>query len=861
MVTGTTATDGAGRWAAEVPPWSIDRPALRARLDGTSPGTAVFLAAPAGFGKTILAVQWAATRRERVTWVPLAGAVDEEGVRAAVAAGLAAALAPTSAAPSTDSWRPAALRACLAGAPDALLVLDGLRAPTRLAVVAELARALAEADGCGMRLVVTSRCRAPAALAPLVVRGRALLLAEEDLAFSEEEAHEVLSRVAGGDVSEQARRALVRLEGWPAAVVAVAHALSRRSLRGSSSAASGLEVVHDYLMSEVLRDEGAEVRGLLSDLALLDAVTGDLCDAVTGQTGGAQLLAGFRERGGPLLPALPTTRSASAGTPWFRLHPLLRSTLVARVPEREPGRRAAVAELAAAWLRDRGEPLGAARLLAALARWDEVEGILQAHVVGELLASGRAAEMAEVLATAPGDVLARNERWLMGLATLEMIGGNWTRTLELLAVGERWLGTAAQMTGNLLRCKTGFFVRDPRPTLAWGARALEQCDEIGDDYQFGDLYNRSRTEHYRVIGHGHLTSLAALAGDWTTANRHRWEPVPEVLAEMPVSAVVQAVGEQALARVLAGEVEIAASLVHLATEGGVDGDAFTELQAAPAHLAAGEVARAGGRPAEAILALEAARSRSASNHRQLLEAAAVAALALARLDQGDAGASAVLDGWRAADYASARTVGGMLAAAEARLRSTHGDHRGAVAVLQATSLSSVSALTAVDLALRAHDRALLAGIIEDWPTEPTVADRVRRALASAAAHLAAGRRQPASQQLDRALPLAARHGLVQPVAELAEHLAPLLRAAARGRSRSVAALCQQVLGAVPDPVLPVRHQAILRLLAEGRTLQDVAEELHVSVNTVKKHVRLIYRSLGVHNRADAVAAWSDQGAR
>lgn len=47
-----------------------------------------------------------------------------------------------------------------------------------------------------------------------------------------------------------------------------------------------------------------------------------------------------------------------------------------------------------------------------------------------------------------------------------------------------------------------------------------------------------------------------------------------------------------------------------------------------------------------------------------------------------------------------------------------------------------------------------------------------------------------------------------------------------------------------------REEDALRLLVEGRTAPQIAEELVVSPNTVKTHVRNLYRKLGINRRAD-----------
>ena len=53
--------------------------------------------------------------------------------------------------------------------------------------------------------------------------------------------------------------------------------------------------------------------------------------------------------------------------------------------------------------------------------------------------------------------------------------------------------------------------------------------------------------------------------------------------------------------------------------------------------------------------------------------------------------------------------------------------------------------------------------------------------------------------------------------------------------------------------LTVREGEVLRLLVAGRTYTEMAEELVVSLNTVKTQVSSIYRKLGVSRRAEAIA--------
>ena len=54
--------------------------------------------------------------------------------------------------------------------------------------------------------------------------------------------------------------------------------------------------------------------------------------------------------------------------------------------------------------------------------------------------------------------------------------------------------------------------------------------------------------------------------------------------------------------------------------------------------------------------------------------------------------------------------------------------------------------------------------------------------------------------------------------------------------------------------LTERQQELLDLLVEGLTQPQMAERLFLSTNTVKTHMRLLYKQLGVHSAQQAILA-------
>ncbi len=65
-------------------------------------------------------------------------------------------------------------------------------------------------------------------------------------------------------------------------------------------------------------------------------------------------------------------------------------------------------------------------------------------------------------------------------------------------------------------------------------------------------------------------------------------------------------------------------------------------------------------------------------------------------------------------------------------------------------------------------------------------------------------------------------------------------------------------GIEPCP-LSVREVEVMRLLAEGKVYKQIAQELTLSVSTVRTHLHNVYRKIGAVDRAQAVLIARDRG--
>jgi LuxR family maltose regulon positive regulatory protein len=110
----------------------------------------------------------------------------------------------------------------------------------------------------------------------------------------------------------------------------------------------------DYLAEEVLARQPADVRGFLLRTSVLDRLTGGLCDAVTGQAGGAARLVAL-ERANLFLVPLDDHRQ------WYRYHHLFADVLRAHLLEQQPDEVGRLHRRASAWFQDHGDPADAIR--------------------------------------------------------------------------------------------------------------------------------------------------------------------------------------------------------------------------------------------------------------------------------------------------------------------------------------------------------------------------------------------------------------------------------------------------------------------------------------------------------------------
>lgn len=166
-----------------------------------------------------------------------------------------------------------------------------------------------------VHLVLASRADPPLPLAALRARGELLEIRAADLRFTVDEAAAYLNGEMGLELAAEDVGTLeARTEGWIAALQLAALSMQGRDDVASfiASFAGDDRYIVDYLVGEVLQRQSEQLRSFLLQTSILTRLSGPLCDAVTGQSGGNARLAAM-ERGN-LFVSLWTTAAVGTAT-------------------------------------------------------------------------------------------------------------------------------------------------------------------------------------------------------------------------------------------------------------------------------------------------------------------------------------------------------------------------------------------------------------------------------------------------------------------------------------------------------------------------------------------------------------------
>jgi LuxR family maltose regulon positive regulatory protein len=885
-------------------------PVLRRRritslIDQAARNRVTLISGPAGAGKTVATATWAgaSAQARRVVWLTVDGDDQQSWFWAYVCAGLARLRAiPPDAMRSLEDTTPEGFPLRLVEAAQrftdpVILVLDDVHELTDPAVLSGLDLLIRHAPA-SLRLVLSARQPPALQLARLRVSGELADISGQDLACTADEADAYFAML-GLDVDQLARDELLwRTQGWMAGLRLAA--MRARADPGPGTKITDLAgdepIVTDYLWDEVLGKQPPQTRMFLLRTSIAGQMSGDLADALTGQSGSARTLDRLSREN-----SFVEISDRERGE--YAYHPLLREVLAAELNREIPHEIPVLLRRAARWYAAHDQPLASVRCAAEAGDWDYAAQILAEAGAG-VATPGCTAQLESVLSLFPADLSADDPAVAAAWAAARLWDGDHEGAAAYLDSGDRALGRAApamrrimEPTLAALRVMLAGGRNDPDPALLAAARSLAEQAQAPASTQpehraVGLLWfalGVARLRRWEIqpaqyalrqadrqLAAGNLTGLQARARAWR-ALAEAWH------------------GDLAAARRSASDVPAARSgLASLGRPSGHGGPAPGQ-PGSGLGLGPGTAAQAAAEAAE----LAALAGAQVSLRRDELSTAQ-------RLVEG-------INPELAGQFPGEPSVSALTALIRARIMLADGDTTAATALLGRLretwgpahpALSDVITVTEGEVALRvgntgraravlllveegdqfdrADVRLLRAGLlIADGDFKAALdavapcldgdADAVTRheqicgLLTAAVAHRRLGGTDQATTLLEQALALAEPEGayrafldgggavrsamtvLIQPTSRHAGFAGRILERfdaqAPRGNGAA-----EQVSVPLTDS-----ERAVLCFLPSHMTNEEISKALFLSINTVKTHLRSAYRKLGVSSRREAIA--------
>lgn len=883
-------------------PGIVPRPRLVERLnEGLAAGRKLALiSASAGFGKTTLVSEWIAGCKRPVAWLSLdEGDSDPtrsltylvaalQTIAANIGAG-ALAMLQSPQPPTTDSILTILLNEIAALPDNFIFVLDDYHIIDSKPVD-NILTFLLEHLPPQMHLVIATREDPHLPLARLRARSQMTEVRSADLRFTPTEAADFLNQVMGLNLSAEDIAALdTRTEGWIAGLQLAALSMQgREDITGFIQAFTGSHrFVLDYLAGEVLERQPERVRNFLLQTAILDRLSGSLCDAVTAQDGGRGMLETL-ERGNLFVVPLDDQRQ------WYRYHHLFADVLQAHLIEAQPDRVSTLHRRASAWYEQNGLPPDAIRHALAAEDFERAAGLIELAWSAMDLSYQSSTWLGWVKALP--DVLIRARPVLsLGYAWALLDTGELEASEARLHDAERWLDTPTDkmvvvdkeqfrsLPASIAtaRAYRSLALGDVPGTVKYAQRALKLTPENDQvrhiqaisllglaQYTSGDLQaaERSLADFSKYLQKtGEILTLIGitfLLADIRVALGHLHE------AESSYQQSLRLATGQGEPLPL-GTADLYRGLAELYVERG-------DLEAAEQHLLTSQ--KLGEQTA-----LTDWRHRLCVSQARLKEAQGDLEGALALLDEAERG-------YIRSPLPDARPV----AALKARLWLKQGRLAEALGWAREQGLSVEDdipytrefehiTLARVLIARYKTDRAdgdlhgasgLLARLLQAAEEGGRNGSVIEILILQSLAHQAQGNQPLALASLERALALAELEGYVRIFVDEGEAMRLLIEKQSRNRDHPLSGYADKLLAAFTQPVvapkmatpkstimhqksdmvepLSEREMEVLKLLQSELSGPEIAQQLIISLNTLRTHTKNIYNKLGVNSRRAAI---------
>jgi LuxR family maltose regulon positive regulatory protein len=746
--------------------------------------------------------------------------------------------------------------------PPVVLILDDVHLLTEQATLDGLAYVLRNATP-GMRLVAASRMDPLLPLHRYRLAGELTEIRADDLAFTVPESA-LLMEQQGITLPEDALDRIVgRTEGWAAgirlaAISLVGHPDPWQFVKELDAEESA---VTSYLVDEVLNAQPAGLRMLLLRTSILDSVSADIATELSDAAPGA---AGF--------PTLARTNAfvRPIGHGWYRYHSLFAAVLRLKLRREYPGQAVELHRRAAKWYQQHGLLSEAVRHAGKSGDWCFAARMaVDELAIGQLIEPPGNRSLAAEFRRMPGDVTWTQPQPLLVAAAIELSGTEGVPSGTALRAAERILERLpaddeipARLAAALIRLTLSRRTGDQDAAAGAAARARALLATLPDH-----ALARHPGIHAQVLGGYAATQLWAGQVDAATITLHDALSAAAGAADAAQERA-DCRGLLALAEALRGRLSSAAELAS--EPAGGDGGELAAVPSPAAHvaLAQAELSRGELKRARGQLKLASAGLRARPD--MLVHALACLVAAHGGLAEGRPRVTADMAGRARLGWSVPAWLEHRLAIVESRACAAAGDADAAIdwagRADPETRLDAAAALAHAWLAAgntRAARRALASG-----PAGSARApDEVRLAawLADARLSYCTGDRSRGRRSLGHALRLARTEQLRLPFVLEQGWLRPVLR-----RDPELAQGYRQLLGAdllsrgpagqpsaaeaVPLIVeqLSDREREVLQHLSAMLSTAEIAAEMYISVNTVKTHLKSIYRKLAAAHRNEAV---------
>jgi len=342
----------------------LHRPRLTDRINQGVNGPLTLIAAPAGFGKTNLLIEWTKKTSLPVAWLT----VDSDdndlsrffrylvGALQTLETGLGEEmldLIQSSKGSGLEVGLTLLINELSALPKEPILVLDDFHVLEDPLVLKGIDFLLKHSPP-NLHLVIASRSEPELDLAYLRAKGRVLELGADDLRFTNEEVVRYFQQAIGLEIPPETAKTLEeRTDGWITSLQMAA--ISLKDQADPATLLANLQgkahYLSDFLAEEVLDRQPGEIRQFLLRSSILEALTGSLCEAIVkpdAQPGYGTVMLNRLEHANLFITALDENHE------WFRYHPLFADFLRQVQAEINPAEIPELHKRAAIWLEGNG---------------------------------------------------------------------------------------------------------------------------------------------------------------------------------------------------------------------------------------------------------------------------------------------------------------------------------------------------------------------------------------------------------------------------------------------------------------------------------------------------------------------------